>query len=109
VGADFDESEVKELMDALDTNQSGFIDYTEFLAGCMRSKIYMKEDILRTAFEFFDVDKSGFITIDELRQVLGSDEMKLPENEIEILIKEVDINNDNQVDYKEFFEMMRKN
>lgn len=58
VGAEFDDSEVKELMDALDTNKSGFIDYTEFLAGCMKSKIYLKEDHLRAAFEYFDVVKT---------------------------------------------------
>ena len=38
----------------LDLNENGSIDYTEFLAGCMRSKIYLKEDHLRTAFEYFD-------------------------------------------------------
>lgn len=46
--------EVKELMDKLDTNQNGYIDYTEFLAGCMKSKIYLKEDYLKSAFAYFD-------------------------------------------------------
>lgn len=46
--------EVKELMDKLDTNQNGYIDYTEFLAGCMKSKIYLKEDYLKSAFQYFD-------------------------------------------------------
>ena len=41
-------------MSNLDLNDNGSIDYTEFLAGCMRSKIYLKEDHLRAAFEFFD-------------------------------------------------------
>ena len=41
-------------MDKLDTNNNGYIDYTEFLAGCMKSKIYLKEDYLRAAFSYFD-------------------------------------------------------
>ena len=41
-------------MDKLDTNQNGYIDYTEFLAGCMKSKIYLKEDYLKSAFSYFD-------------------------------------------------------
>ena len=41
-------------MKKLDTNQNGFIDYTEFLAGCMKSKIYLKEDHLKAAFGYFD-------------------------------------------------------
>jgi Ca2+-binding EF-hand superfamily protein len=35
-------------------NNNGSIDYTEFLAACLKSKIYLKEDYLRTAFEYFD-------------------------------------------------------
>ena len=41
-------------MSTLDTNNNGSIDYTEFLAGCLRSKIYLKEEVLKTAFEYFD-------------------------------------------------------
>lgn len=41
-------------MQKLDTNLNGYIDYTEFLAGCMKSKIYLKEDYLKTAFCYFD-------------------------------------------------------
>jgi len=55
VGADFSDEEVSSIMKSLDTNNNGYIDYTEFLAGCMRSKIYLKEDNLRTAFEYFDL------------------------------------------------------
>lgn len=41
-------------MNSLDTNHNGNIDYTEFLAGCMKSKIYLKEDNIKAAFEYFD-------------------------------------------------------
>ena len=44
-------------------NTNGSIDYTEFIAGCMRSKIYLKEDHLRSAFEYFDRVR-GFSIID---------------------------------------------
>ena len=46
--------EADDLMQNLDMNTNGSIDYTEFIAGCMKSKIYLKEDHLRTAFEYFD-------------------------------------------------------
>ena len=54
VGVEMTKEEADELMSNLDLNDNGSIDYTEFLAGCMRSKIYLKEDHLRAAFEFFD-------------------------------------------------------
>ncbi len=92
----------------LDTNNNGYIDYTEFLAGCMKSKIYLKEDYLKMTFAYFDRDKSGFITREELRKVLRSDDgLNIPETEIERLIKEVDFNHDDKIDYNEFLNMMK--
>lgn len=41
-------------MNSVDTNGNGYIDYTEFIAGCMKSKIYLKEDHLKAAFQYFD-------------------------------------------------------
>lgn len=46
--------DVDDIMLCIDMNHNGSIDYTEFLASCMRSKIYLKEDLLRAAFEYFD-------------------------------------------------------
>lgn len=53
-GLNYTSEEIKELMNKLDTNNNGYIDYTEFLAGCMKSKIYLKEDVLKNAFAYFD-------------------------------------------------------
>ena len=45
--------------------------YSEFLAAMMSSRIEIHEDLVRTAFKRFDADNSGFITVENLRQVLG--------------------------------------
>ena len=95
-------------MTTLDINKNGYIDYTEFLAGCMKSKIYLKDEHLRRAFEYFDKDKSGTISVDELQSVLSGDTMKIPTSDIKNLMKEVDLDKDNQINYNEFLEMMKK-
>lgn len=59
--------ETNELVNQLDINNNGYVDYTEFLAACMKSKIYLQEDYLRIAFSYFDKDNSGTITLDELK------------------------------------------
>ena len=48
------EREAQELIDSIDNNLNTKIDYTEFLAGCMKSKIYLKEENLKIAFSYFD-------------------------------------------------------
>jgi Ca2+-binding EF-hand superfamily protein len=37
-------------MEMIDTNQNGLIDYTEFIAACLQSYNYLKENHLKAAF-----------------------------------------------------------
>ena len=59
-----------ELLKAADTDGSGSIDYTEFLAATMDAQVYMRDDYLRTAFDMFDKDKSGKIDKNEIISLL---------------------------------------
>lgn len=57
-------------MKSADTDGSGEINYTEFLAATMDAKLYMREDYLRAAFAMFDKDNSGKIDNDEIISLL---------------------------------------
>ena len=98
-----------QVVDMMDTNKNGAIDYTEFIAACMQSSVYASDETyLKNAFEFFDKDRNGSITIEELRQTLRDDQVLLSDAKIEALIKEVDFNKDGVIDYHEFINMMRE-
>jgi len=101
--------DITKAMTVIDSNQNGLIDYTEFIAACLQSYNYLKENHLRTAFAYFDADNSGTITRDELRQCLQSDDFTLSEEQINDLLNGVDSNNDGQIDYVEFIAMMKDN
>ena len=58
------------VIQLMDSNNNGNIDYTEFIAGCMQSYVYLKENNLKNAFEYFDKDGNGTITLDELKESL---------------------------------------
>lgn len=100
------------LLKAADTDNSGQIDYTEFIAATLDAQTYMRDDYLRTAFDIFDKDGSGKIDAEEIVQILGSGEVQMdnmPNKEtIEKYITENDENGDGQIDFKEFCEMMQK-
>jgi calcium-dependent protein kinase len=64
-----------QILQAADTDKSGQIDYTEFLAATMDAQIFLRNDYLRTAFDMFDKDKSGKIDIGEISEMLGEDGM----------------------------------
>jgi calcium-dependent protein kinase len=64
--------DVEHLIESLDSDHSGVIEYSEFVSGCIdiSSDGFRKQ--LQVAFKIFDIDGSGNIGLDELRQVLLS-------------------------------------
>ncbi|CAE8643016.1 unnamed protein product [Polarella glacialis] len=101
--------DLKDIMEGLDADGSGFIDYTEFLAATLDKKQYMAEDACWQAFKVFDRDGNGKISREELAQVLADDTVKASfAKDMEAMMKEVDINGDGEIDFDEFMTMMRK-
>jgi calcium-dependent protein kinase len=75
------------------------IDYTEFIAACLQSSNYLKENHLKAAFAYFDKDNSGSISREELRLCLQSDDFMMTEEEINTMLEGVDADGDGEVDY----------
>jgi calcium-dependent protein kinase len=104
-----DIKDLTKAMEVIDSNQNGLIDYTEFIAACMHSKSYLKDNHLRSAFAYFDKDNGGTISRDELRQCLTSEDFTMTEEQINDMLLGVDANDDGEVDYDEFLTMMGSN
>eukprot|EP00475_Leptophrys_vorax_P030944 TRINITY_DN4668_c3_g1_i1.p1 TRINITY_DN4668_c3_g1~~TRINITY_DN4668_c3_g1_i1.p1 ORF type:complete len:364 (+),score=52.73 TRINITY_DN4668_c3_g1_i1:104-1093(+) len=105
-GAHLSDDEIKQIMEETDIDHSGEIEYGEFLAATLHlSKIDKQENLLR-AFEYFDSDGSGTITLDELQKACA--DLKMSQEEVEDMMKEIDENKDGTIDYQEFVQMMRK-
>lgn len=60
-----------EIFTRIDIDGSGFIDYTEFVAAAMDMEQMLSDKKLKRAFEMFDVDGSGVISAEEIKEVLG--------------------------------------
>merc|ERR1712048_959326 len=106
--------DLQDMMDHIDTDGSGVVDYSEFMAATMDKRKYIQEDVCWRAFKTFDVDGSGSIDKDELMKLLGIEQItdvtqvKYTEKEVDAIFKEVDINQDGKIDFDEFLAMMRK-
>ncbi|KAG2246836.1 hypothetical protein Bca52824_086464 [Brassica carinata] len=70
LGSKLTEVEVKQLMDAADVDGNGSIDYIEFITATMHRHRLESDENLYKAFQHFDKDGSGYITIDELEVAL---------------------------------------
>lgn len=100
------EIDIEELFKLIDTDKSGVINYTEFLAATIEQQIYLKEDKLLQAFRVFDQDKSGKISAKEVAKIIKTEDDELEKLEEEI--KKFDLNGDGEIDYYEFCTMMGK-
>ena len=106
---------ILELLKSADTDGSGDINYTEFLAATMDANIYMRDDYLRTAFQMFDKDNSGKIDNTEVLDLLaGADDEDndlskfVSKDAISKAMAEIDANGDGEIDFEEFMAMMKK-
>jgi len=96
--------QAEEWFGKMDLNHDDSIEYSEFLASMVEARVTMHEDMLTTTFERFDTDRSGFITLDNLKEVLAPVLQTGDRHAIhaEDLIKEADKNHDGQISMDEF-------
>jgi len=100
--------DLQQIMEEVDSDGSGVIDYTEFLAATLDKKTYIAEDVCWSAFRVFDRNGDGKISKEEIAEVLGDGDVKhLAVRELADLMKEIDANGDGEIDFEEFMTMMR--
>lgn len=102
------EATVDHIMEQVDTDNNGYIDFTEFLRATMDSRKFTEEESMQSAFSIFDKDHNGRISSVEVCEVLTG---RVPDdtNIWTQLIQEIDLNGDGEIDLDEFKSMMLKN
>ena len=95
---------VEEIFKSIDTDNSGCIEYTEFISASLDKSMYLQEEKLREAFNMFDTDKSGSIEVGEIARILGMDKNS---KEMVKMLDKYDTNKDGQIDFQEFIQMMK--
>lgn len=101
------EEDIEIMFKKVDTDNSGYIDYTEFVVASIDESQLLNKEKLQAAFRMFDKDGSGSISTDEIKQVLGYGKT-LNEEQAESILREVDENGDNEISFEEFSRMMKR-
>jgi len=102
------DEEVEQMFNAVDTDRSGFIDYSEFVVAAMNERQLTTNDKLQAAFKMFDKDGSGIISADEIKEVLQfGNNNSMSNSAVDTIIKQVDENGDGEISFEEFVAMMK--
>jgi len=109
-GLDLKNFDIDALAADHDDGNSGIIDYTDFLVATVDSRSALTHDVLWAAFNVFDENRDGLISLHELRNVLCSRDVSqvVGCKVVESVMQEVDTNGDGVLDFQEFMAMMRQ-
>ena len=109
LGFHIEESHLKILVAEFDQNKDGKIDFNEFYnVITTRMKNPLTEEELKDAFNVFDKDHNGRITVSELKIALTSFGEKLTEQEVDEFIEDIDTNGDGELDINELSRFLIK-
>lgn len=96
------------MFNEVDTDRSGYIDYSEFVVAAINQKTLTSNDRLQAAFKMFDKDNSGIISKDEIKEVLSfGGTQELDSSALDTIIQQVDENGDGEISFLEFVAMIR--
>jgi len=107
LGFDLKKAEVLKTLRDHDKTGHGLLEYDDF-AKIMTERILARDpmDEIRRAFQLFDDDNTGKISIRNLRRVAKEIGDRLEEDELQAMIDEFDLDQDGEINEQEFINIM---
>jgi len=109
------DDEIKKMMNEVDEDQSGKIEFPEFCQLISNrfkdadiGNVASEEEVIREVFQFFDRDGNGTISRAELRHIMTCMGERLSDQDINDMIEAADVNGDGEIDYKEFSALLNE-
>ncbi|KAK3269875.1 Calcium-dependent protein kinase 25 [Cymbomonas tetramitiformis] len=100
LGFDLLHDQVEDILNGIDVSNDHTIDYNEFVSAMLPASLVHSHDKVWEAFRAFDEDSDGFITFEEIENVLAK--QGVSKVDIEKIVKEVDENGDGVINFDEF-------
>ena len=108
-GNKLNKEEITEVFYNIDSNRSNYIEQEEFVKAAIDKKIFLSDKMLKFAFNFFDKNKNGSISVEEMADIFkdNTTDDKVLFSELKKIIEKLDEDNDGLIGFKEFSSFMK--
>ena len=112
LGKESTNEEIEQIWKSMNKIESdstiSFNDFIEFIKRFNLSKNTMSTDDIINAFEIFDKNHDGTLSINEFKHILMDLGQKFSEDEVNEIITEIDLDNNGKINYREFVEFWQE-
>lgn len=98
--------EINKIIKELDFADNKRINYSEFIAATINVSEYLSEERLQAIFNQFDIDNSGKITKENLKQAFSKYGREITDSDIDQILSKHDLAGDKAISYPEFKKML---
>ena len=102
------EQEVDRVMNIIDVDGNGFIEYEEFLRASIDINKILTDENVKIVFQLFDANNTGKITPMELKKVMDNNAADVSDEVWAQIIDDIDLDKDGVISFYEFKEMLNK-
>jgi len=96
------ESEVRAAMEEMDVVGDGVIHFHEFVAASLNRNVLMRRDLLHKVFDKFDSDHTGYLSKENIAEVMGS------HDKVDKIMEEIDTTHSGKVNFEDFLLLMTR-
>ena len=100
-GMEMPKEELDKVVESIDFDGNGYIEYEEFIRVTLPKEQLFTDANLKTAFDMFDLDKNGTISLTEFKEILGLGKNK-DINVNNELLEEIPIKGNEEINFEQF-------